>query len=407
VRLLFALPYGPGITRVRSRMLLETLAQRHDITLAAMAWGADDRAALDEWRGRGLEVHAVSHPRAAQLRGLLGDPRRPLQQAASSSPELARLVRDLIAGAARRGRPFDAVHVEHIRGAVALGLPAHPGVRTVFDAVDCIAELARLTRRHNPSSAVRLLAAIEEARTRRLETVLVTAADATTVVAERDRVALLDGGAPDRIAVIPNGVPVVDVPGSPTGEPVAIFTGKLSYHANQAALRILLTSVWPHVRAALPDAQLIVAGAEPPGWLAAHTGRDGVAVIADPPAMLPLIAKARVALAPMVYGVGIQNKVLEAMACGVPVVATRFAIAGLFPAARERFLLADTPAAFAGQTIRLLNDAAFARQIGRGGREYAREYHSWDRSAALFEALYAGNAPKSLVAPERDIVKVA
>jgi glycosyltransferase involved in cell wall biosynthesis len=388
-------------------MLLESLARHHDITLVALAWGPADRAALDEWRGRGLEVHIVHHPRTAQLRGLLGDPRRPLQQVASSSPAMARLVRDLITRAALQGRPYDAIHVEHIRGAVALGLPIHPGVRTIFDAVDCIADLARLTRRHNPRPSLRLLAALEEARTRRLEALLVAAADATTVVADRDRAALVAGGAPDHIAVIPNGMPVVNAPSAPADEPVAIFTGKLSYHANQAALRLLLASIWPRVRAALPQARLIVAGAEPPAWLGAHHERAGVAVIANPPEMLPLIARARVALAPMVYGVGVQNKVLEAMACGVPVVATRFGVAGLTTAAQDRFLLADTTAAFAERTVRLLTDAALARRIGLDGRDYACRFHSWERSASLFEALYAGGAPARLVTPEQHMAEVA
>ena len=108
-----------------------------------------------------------------------------------------------------------------------------------------------------------------------------------------------------------------------------------------------------------------------------------------------------------VYGVGVQNKVLEAMACGVPVVATRFAIAGLHSAAQGRFLLADTPAAFAERTIQLLSDAPLARRIGLSGQAYARTYHSWERSASLFEALYAEDPPAGLVAPERDIVMVA
>jgi polysaccharide biosynthesis protein PslH len=407
VRLLVVLPYAPGLTRVRSRMLLDSLAQRHTITLISLTWGSDDRAALAEWRDRGLEVHAVPHPRATRLRGLLGDPRRPLQQAASVSPDLARLARRLVGEATRRGRPYDAIHVEHLRGAVALGLPSHPGIRTVFDSVDCIAELARLTRRHSPSMLTRMIAAVEEQRTRRLEAVLTVAADAVAVVAERDRAALLEGGAPDRIAVIPNGVPIFDAPPVPAADPVAIFTGKLSYHANQAALRLLLENIWPRVRSRLTSARLIVAGAEPPGWLSAHAGRDGVTLLANPPAMLPLIARSRVALAPMVYSVGIQNKILEAMACGVPVVATSSAAAGLLPAARNRFLLADNVAAFAERTTQLLADAPLAARIGLDGQEYAREYHSWQRSAALFEGLYAGDVRMWRLTSAHDAVKVA
>lgn len=407
MRLLFVLPYGPSQTRVRSRMLLETLSQRHEITLAALAWNEEDRAALAVWQARGLVVHTIPHTRAGRLGALIGDPRRPLQQIAATSPTLASTVRALIAEAARRGHHYDALHVEHLRGAAALCPTPDLGVRVVFDAVDCIAELARLTRRHNPNHLVRLLAGVEEKRTRFLEAGYVAAADAVAVVADRDRQALIAGGAPDRISVVPNGVPLREREVGLTDEPVAIFSGKLSYHANQAALRLLLAEIWPRIRSAVPDARLIVAGAEPPGWVARASGRDGVLLIPHPREMLPLIAGARVALAPTVYSVGIQNKVLEAMACGVPVVATPSAAEGLLSAAQGRLLLADDPATFAWRAVQVLSDGVLARRLGHGGQEYVRAHHSWGRAADQFEALYAGHAVVDPSADKRTVAKVA
>ena len=406
MRLLFVLPYGPGTTRVRSRLLLETLGAHHTITLIALMWDATDRAALDEWRARGVEVIAIPHTRSVQLAALRGDPRRPLQQIAATSPTLARVVRERLALAAWHGAAYDAVHVEHLRGAAALDLGAAIGTRVIFDAVDCIAELARLTRHHHPNRAVRLLATIEEAHTRRYEARLLAAADAITVVAARDRDALLRGSLPARITVVPNGVPRAERPvGLPTA-PVAIFTGKLSYHANQAALRWLLTAIWPRIRATRPDACLIVAGSEPPAWAERQAGRDGVRIVANPPTMQPLLAAARVALAPLVYSVGIQNKVLEAMAYGLPVVASPTAAAGLLPAAHGCFGSADDTEAFAMQTAALFDDTTRAETLGRSGQEYVRTWHSWTAAARQFEALYAGDVVRATIAPQRRLVEV-
>jgi polysaccharide biosynthesis protein PslH len=382
-------------------MLLEELTRRHEVTLLALAWNASDRETLVAWRERGLEVVAVPHGRADQLRALAGDPRRPLQQTIATSPLLARLARQRVSAAARTGRPYDAAHVEHLRGAAAVDLTTPLGVRTVFDAVDCLAALARLTRRHNANLLVRGIAAFEEGGTRRYERALVAAAAAVTVVAERDRLALLRGGAPNRITVVPNGVTASSRPAALTAAPVAVFTGKLSYHANQAALRLLLRDIWPRVRAAEPAARLLVAGAEPPGWVRQRAGHDGVELVANPAELGPLIGQARVALAPTVYSVGIQNKVLEALAEGVPVVATPSALAGLPSAAREYVLPGSTPPAFAEATIRLLRDDTLAAGLGAAGQTYVRRHLTWAAAASAFETLYAGTlASASVRQPE-------
>lgn len=383
-----ALPYGPGRTRVRSRKLLEQLAAGHDVTLVALCWGDDDQRAAREFMAQGVRVVLVRHDWTERARALPGGGGRPLQQIVSTSPVFAATARNLLSSAARSGAGFDAVHVEHLRGAVALGLPRPLNVRTVFDAVDCLAELAHLTSRHSPNPVVRFVARYEQQRTARLEAQLLAAADVTAVAAERDRRALLQGNAPARIVTIPNGVTLPAQPAELTAEPHVIFTGKLSYHANAAAARRLLEDVWPQVRAQVPAARLTVAGADPPGWLRRAAERPGIALIANPADLGALVQTARVAAAPIVYSVGIQNKVLEAMAAGVPVVGTASAAAGLAQAGRAAMRIADTPAEFAEHIVELLLRPGAALELGRQGRRYVMEQHTWRGAARRFEALY-------------------
>jgi glycosyltransferase involved in cell wall biosynthesis len=370
-------------------MLLNELQMRHDVTVLALAWDAADRAALDELHARGVNVHVVRHGTPVRLRGLFGDPRRPLQQMVASSATYAQTARGLLAHAKRQRRAFDVVHVEHLRGAAALNVLGGLDARVVYDAVDCIAELAHISRTHGPTHTVRWLGALEEQRTARFEAQLVRAADAVTVVAERDRAALAKHPGGERVVVAPNGVATLPQPAPTVSAPIAIFTGKLSYHANQAAAHWLLNDIWPRVRQAAPDAQLIVAGADAPTWLRQHAGALGVRVVENPPEMLPVIAGARVALAPMVYSVGIQNKMLEAMACGVPVVATSSAADGLPAIAAGCFAVADNAAEFADSVIELLLDRVAARTLGQAGFEYVAAHHTWAALARRFEALYA------------------
>lgn len=388
VRILMALPYGPGPTRVRSRKLLEQLAGRHDVTLVTLCWGDDDQQAAREFTAQGVKVVLVRHDWTERARALPGAAGRPLQQIISTSTVFTATARNLLSSAARSGVGFDVVHVEHLRGAVALGLPRPLGARTVFDAVDCLAELARLTSRHNPNPVVRAIARYEQQRTARLEAQLVATVDVTAVAADRDRRALLQGNAPARIVTIPNGVTLPAHPAELTAEPHVIFTGKLSYHANAAAARCLLEDVWPRVRAQVPDARLTLAGADPPGWLRRAAQNPGIELVANPDDLAALVQTARVAAAPIVYSVGIQNKVLEAMAAGVPVVGTASAAAGLAQAGRAAMRIADSPAAFADCIVELLVRPGAAPALGRQGRRYVMEQHTWRGAARRFEALY-------------------
>jgi glycosyltransferase involved in cell wall biosynthesis len=221
-----------------------------------------------------------------------------------------------------------------------------------------------------------------------LEARLLAAADVVTVAAERDRRALLRSNELTRIVTIPNGVTLPPYPAAPTADPHVIFTGKLSYHANAAAARRLLADVWPRVRAKIPEARLTLAGADPPGWLRRAAHQPGIELVANPDDLGALVQTARVAAAPIVYSVGIQNKVLEAMAAGVPVVGTSSAAAGLTPAGRAAMRIADTPELFADRIVELLLQPEAALVLGRQGRRYVMEQHSWQDAARRFEALY-------------------
>jgi glycosyltransferase involved in cell wall biosynthesis len=400
MRVLLALPYGPTPTRVRSRMLLSSLASRHDVTVLALVWGADDLRALREFAARGVDVHAIPHGRRRQIASLGGDPGRPIQQAIATSPRFARTARELVARASASGRPFDAVHVEHLRGAAAIDLLAGLDCWTVFDAVDCIAELARLSRQYAPSRLVRLISRIEEQRTRNLEHRLLWLSDVVTVTAERDRAALLEQNAVpgERVVVVPNGASTLPHPVPITRAPIVVFTGKLSYHANQAAVRHLIDAVWPHVRANVAEAQLLIAGAGAPRWVVELEQHPGVQVLRDPPNMQAVISSARVAVAPMTYSVGIQNKVLEAMGCGVPVVASPAALAGLRTEAIPGLRVAGNPSEMTDGIVQLLRNDTQAHELGARGFEIVRRYYEWDATARAFEDIYIPEHSRKMVA---------
>lgn len=338
------------------------------------------------------------HPRSSQLAGLLGDPLRPFQVMFSTSPTFAARIRQLIRQANDQGFPYAAIHVEHLRGAAAANLWRGINARVVYDAVDCLAELAHLAHQYSPSRTVRLASRTEEWWTRRSEDQLIRLADVVTVAAECDRQAMLRNGAHDHVLVIPNVVVRTDGVGSLPEVPRAVSTGKLSYHANQAAIRWLLDQIWPRVQRGIPDAHLTIAGADPPNWLRERADRQGIDLIANPVAIDPNIRSARVALAPITYGVGIQDKILDAMAAGRPVVTTPSGASGFKPGALQAIACADTPSSFAADIIHLCIDDRYAETLRQRAYQYVTRHHDWDAVVRGFESLYEPSAITARVA---------
>jgi glycosyltransferase involved in cell wall biosynthesis len=104
----------------------------------------------------------------------------------------------------------------------------------------------------------------------------------------------------------------------------------------------------------------------------------------------PYLQKATVAVAPVTYGAGIQNKVLEAMACATPVVTTSRTVSALTAVPGRDLLVADEPKAFAETILCLLANPTERAAIGGAGHNYVKTYHNWAGIAAQLEEVYLG-----------------
>ena len=91
---------------------------------------------------------------------------------------------------------------------------------------------------------------------------------------------------------------------------------------------------------------------------------------------------------PLVYGAGIQNKVLEAMACGTPVIANGRATAALSCKSGRDLVVADEAGEFSQKIVALLESPTYRNSIGQAGREYVEKNHSWDAVASKLEQVY-------------------
>ncbi len=389
IRILFVSPYLPSAVRVRPYQWIRALTrQGHRVRLVAL------RPPEDRWNeevpvGRCCEqvtvfplsrVRTLRNGAAAVFRDV------PLQAAYSLHPAAERLVAD-------EAKRCDVVHVEHLRG--ALLARRVQGVPCVFDAVDSITALFDQAAHQAPSWRQRLMARADLARTARFEARLLGSFDRTLVTSRRDADAfrrLAGPPAADRLVTIPNGVDFDYFrPSEGRMQPdTVLFTGKMSYHANVAAALRLATQVMPRIWQRRPGARLVVAGKDPSPVIRS-LGRDPrVSVTGFVDDLRPFFRAATVLVAPLVYGTGIQNKVLEAMACGVPVVASPPACDGLDAQPGCDLLVGADDAELAAHAVAVMQDRTLRRALVAAGRRYVEQYHDWQQMACRLIEVYEG-----------------
>ncbi len=167
-------------------------------------------------------------------------------------------------------------------------------------------------------------------------------------------------------------------PRSPREEAV-IFTGVMNYDPNVQGVLRFARRVWPLVRKARPEARFYVVGSDPVRSIQALHGKEGIHVTGRVPDTRPWFDRARVAVAPLWVARGIQNKVLEAMAMALPVVATPAAFGGIDARPGEHLLLAEEPGDFARAVREILENPQEAESMGNAARAWVKERYSWKR----------------------------
>jgi len=155
----------------------------------------------------------------------------------------------------------------------------------------------------------------------------------------------------------------------------------MSYAPNVRAAEFLALEVFPRVRRHRPDARLAIVGRAPSPRVRALGDAPGVEVPGEVPDLRVPLRGGRVFACPMTSGTGIKNKLLEAMACGLPCVATPLALQGLTAAPGEHVLVGETPEELSEQIVRVLADDDLAAALGAAAREYVCAAHDWSATA--------------------------
>jgi glycosyltransferase involved in cell wall biosynthesis len=167
--------------------------------------------------------------------------------------------------------------------------------------------------------------------------------------------------------------------------PIVIFTGNMNYKPNVDAILWFYRYCWDELKLSMPGIQLVIAGGNPASAVVALRADKTVTVTGRVPSLATVINTARVSIAPMQSGSGMQFKILEAMACGVPVVSTTLGLGDIGAKIGSDLLLADTADSFIKSVLSLLQSDELRTKIGNAGWKYVNEHHTWDAVNADFE----------------------
>jgi len=202
----------------------------------------------------------------------------------------------------------------------------------------------------------------------------------------------------------PNGVDSAYFAPSENGtydDGTIVFVGRMDYFPNQQCMADFCTQVLPLLKARRPDVKLRIVGAEPSAQVRRLAEIDGVTVTGSVDDVRPHIARAALTVAPLRIARGTQNKILEAMAMGVPVVCSSVAAGGVDAVPDEHLLTADSPAEQCAAILRILDDQAERDRLSAAGRARVLTSHSWPNSMkrldAIIDRCIAGYRTRSLV----------
>jgi len=306
--------------------------------------------------------------------------RLPLQVLYFLTPELKAHVERAI-----EREHFDVIHAMTIRVAPAV-LSVASVVPVVVDFMDSFGANIS-TRRAMVGPLARRVYDLELRRVTGYEREVARRVAGGFVIAQLDRDAI---GEPS-LAIIPNGVDNEEFRfhAGPREDALLMFTGNMGYGPNVDAVTWFAAECWPTLQAKRPGLRFQIVGARPAPAVLALTRLPGVEVVGRVDSMVPHLQRATIAVCPIRCGSGMQNKLLEAMATGAPVVTTDFANRGIGALAERDLQVAADGPQFIAAVERLLDDADLRARQAQAAREWLDATYSWSRHASALTDLYA------------------
>lgn len=228
--------------------------------------------------------------------------------------------------------------------------------------------------------------------------------DQVTVATRGEMVTLAEMGVTERVDWFANGVdaeffqPVAQ----PCDADLITFVGRMDYFPNEQCMVDFCARTWPLLRRARPGLRLQIVGAAPTARVQALGRIDGVTVTGPVPDVRPYLQSSALSVVPLAIARGTQNKILESMAMGVPVVSSRIAADGVDAVAGEHLVVADGPQAMCDAVLAICSDAAERARLAEAGRERVLSHHAWPSAMRRLDGIIDRAMASAGALPVRD-----
>lgn len=378
-------PYPPYRgDKLKIYHLAKRLAQKHELHLVTFLQDKNDLQYLPELQKIFKEVHLVPLSRMQSYRNSLFAffRKEPFQVRYFYAAAMAEKIKQL-----QQQQHYDAVHVQHLR--MAQYWAGDKSVPRILDLPDAYS-LYWKRRIDSSKGLLKAFTRLEQKRVYDYESILEDY-DLSLVCSREDQQYLAKERGICNVALLPNGVDLDTFSNKEehdyAGNKTLLFTGNMDYAPNVDAVIYFTKEIFPLIREKIPDAAFVIAGQRPVTKVKELAG-NGVTVTGFVQDLASCYASAAVVVAPLRFGAGTQNKVLEAMAMGVPVVSRNIGFNGLNITSGEGVVLATDTPAFAGACIDLLRSEPKRREIGEKGKKVIREQFDWEVIAAKLEGYF-------------------
>lgn len=369
-----------GGDRVKPYHLLERLGSKHEVVYVSFFPGDDPpEEYVREIEKTGVKLitakfSPVSSAIGAAVKNLAGIP---LEVGYYYRSNFGKIVDELI-----ENEDFDLAIAFNIRTSRYI---KNKDLKKILIGEDCRTPHQKVASENSKNLIQKIVRFREYKRLRKFEPRIVEYFDAVTYVTPEDIAAMKEMNPNPKYRLLTNGTDVhrFTPPAPGTERRGLLFAGRLDVWGNITMLQRIVKRILPGIREEFPDAKLDIVGAWPSREVLAMAS-DSVRITREVPSLVPYLQKARLFIHPHGGGAGIQNKLLEAMACGCPVVTTSTGIKGIPVVDGSDVLVGNTDEELIDNCLKLLKSDDLVAKISKNCASAIRKTHSWE---AIYSAL--------------------